>query len=104
MVLVDHTLITYDLHQSSVVNVKNSIAESLFVGSLGPCVSDLEWLVGFIGGGFIVTSALLLLVHNNLQSHLWLAGLRNEPRSLTCEVSMVPLRQPNLARYNCAKW
>ena len=42
--------------------------------------------------GLIVAYALLSLVHNNPQSHLWLPRPGIEPWPLTCEASIIPLR------------
>ena len=59
------------------------------------CTSD-DSAHGFQSqGGFIITCALLLLVHKDPQSHLWLPGLGIEPRFLAPEASMIPLHQPD---------
>ena len=49
-------------------------------------------------GGSVIACALLSLVCNNPQSHLWLPGLGIEPGLLAPEASMIPLHQPNLAK------
>ena len=46
-------------------------------------------------GGSVVTYALLSLVCNNPQSHLWLPGLGIKPGWLAPEASTIPLHQPN---------
>ena len=59
-------------------------AEVHFVGPLLPSVSDLDDSAqGFQSqGGFTVTCALLLLVHNNPESHLWLPGPSSDRSSV----------------------
>ena len=49
-------------------------------------------------GGSVIACALLSLVCNDPQSHLWLPGLGIEPRSPTLEESTIPLHQPDPAK------
>ena len=78
---------------------KSLLDRGPFCGATGtPCF----WL-RMTAHEFQSQAALLLLLLNDPQSHLWLLGPSTEPRSLTPEASMIPVCQPNPASTLCGK-